>query len=302
MEFKGKVTILDFETTSLFEPRATEIGLVVLDDNYNEIATYETVIKPPKDISKQSLAISKLSMEQITNSGSFHEYWPDIYPFINNRVLVAHNSEFDLKVLQNELMAMGFTYENSVLCTYKMSKSINAHLKIHKLPSLAEIFSINLDAHKALNDAKATGSLLKKFSTMNPKVVETVEKHFKQLVNLPEPNWSALKPNPRKITFRDGRDTNTLEYVFEEILRSDKRDAALTGTPKIGKDVFALKCEKLGFRYNRAKPGIRYTGFLVVSDKEAGSSKIAYAEEINLPILTEKEFEEFYNFNFPGEK
>ena len=54
----GKVTVIDFETTSLVDPRATEIGLVALDDELNEVASFETVIRPPKAASKQSIAFS----------------------------------------------------------------------------------------------------------------------------------------------------------------------------------------------------------------------------------------------------
>ena len=61
MVLPGFITVIDFETTSINNPRATEIGLVALDLNLDPIAHYETVINPGKRVDKRSLGVSRLS-------------------------------------------------------------------------------------------------------------------------------------------------------------------------------------------------------------------------------------------------
>ena len=71
MTLPGFITAIDFETTSINNPRATEIGLVALDDDLNPVAKFETLIKPTRSVESRSLLVSRLSLEQINSANPF---------------------------------------------------------------------------------------------------------------------------------------------------------------------------------------------------------------------------------------
>jgi DNA polymerase III epsilon subunit-like protein len=80
----GLLTILDFETTSLENPFAIEIGMIAVDENLQEISRYESVIKPPIDVSKKILGMTRLTSAQLETAPTFEDLWPDIHKFFRN--------------------------------------------------------------------------------------------------------------------------------------------------------------------------------------------------------------------------
>jgi DNA polymerase III epsilon subunit-like protein len=82
----GTLTILDFETTSLENPYAIEIGMIAINKNLEEIARYESVIKPPAEVGKKILGMTRLTSAQVYSAPVFEDLWPDIHPFLSNRI------------------------------------------------------------------------------------------------------------------------------------------------------------------------------------------------------------------------
>lgn len=293
MVLPGFITVIDFETTSINNPRATEIGLVALDLNLDPISHYETVINPGKRVDKRSLGVSRLSMEQITSAKSFQSYWPAIYPFINNRILVAHNAQFDMKVLRAELGNLGISKVPPFVCTCQLSRKINLETDIHRLAHLAGLFDITLNAHRALSDATACALLLKNMSKRSSLVKEQIEKAKFEITELPEPMGVHIEPQIRKSVEVLDRDENLAHETYTEIISSGKRQVALTGTPKIGKAAFAELLDSVGYFYKETTPGPRNTAFLVKANVDAGVRKIRHATEAGVPVLSEQEFDHF---------
>ena len=78
------------------------------------------------------------------------------------RVLVAHNSGFDMRFLNYEIARIFGSYRlaNPCLCTVKLSRKLLPDITNHKLKTVAEHYSIDLvNHHRASDDAKATAHI-----------------------------------------------------------------------------------------------------------------------------------------------
>ena len=295
MSLPGYITAIDFETTSINNPRATEIGLVALDLNLEPVATFETVINPEKPVNRRSLGVSRLSMEQINSAKTFSAYWPAIYPFINNRILVAHNAQFDMKVLEAELANIGVSKPPPSICTCMLSRKINSVTDIHRLFHLTGLFDIPLNAHRAISDATACGALFKNMHGRSPLVQEQIDQAKLKIIDLPKPSGTAAEAQIRKSVSVEARNEDWAFETYTEIIASGKKQVALTGTPQIGKAAFAELLESVGYFYKETTPGPRNTAFLVKSKVDAGERKIRHATEAGVPVLREEEFHHFVN-------
>jgi len=83
--------------------------------------------------------------------------------FAGDAVLVAHNSMFDLPLLNQEIARVfpGCRMRNPELCTVKLSRRLTPQLKSHNLDALAEHYGFDIaERHRAASDARATARLL----------------------------------------------------------------------------------------------------------------------------------------------
>lgn len=295
MTLPGFITAIDFETTSINNPRATEIGLVALDLNLDPVATYETVINPGKPVNKRSLGVSRLSMEQINSAKPFSAYWPAIHPFINNRILVAHNAQFDMRVLKAESESIGISKMPPSICTCQLSRKINSMTDVHRLFHLTGVFDIPLIAHRAISDTTACAALFKNMHGRSPLVQGLIDQARTAIVEIPKPSGTPTEPQIRKSVSVEARNEDWAFETYTEIIASGKKQVALTGTPQIGKAAFAELLESVDYFYKETTPGPRNTAFLVKSKVDAGERKIRHATEAGVPVLREEEFHHFVN-------
>jgi DNA polymerase-3 subunit epsilon len=78
-------------------------------------------------------------------------------------VLVAHNSNFDLNLLNQEIARVfpGCRMRNPDLCTVQLARRVAPSLKSYNLDALADHFGIEIkERHRAAGDARATAQVL----------------------------------------------------------------------------------------------------------------------------------------------
>lgn len=307
MTLPGFITAIDFETTSINSPRATEIGLVALDDDLNPVAKFETLIKPTRSVGSRSLLVSRLSLEQINSANPFLAHWSDIHPFLNNRVIVAHNAEFKLKILQAELEEMGIAKIPPFICTCLLARRIYPKIPTHRLRFLGSVLEVDLESlasrigiqpnpHRALSDALVCGGLLKVFMSREPGVVQDqIIKTQAITDSYEEPEKVLTPPIIRKSFETYFRNEDHAFETFEEIISSGRKQVALTGNPRIGESEFIELLKSVGFFYNDKIPVPANTAFIVKSKLDADEETIRQATEAGVPVLREEEFHHFVN-------
>ncbi len=172
--------IFDTETTGLPKnwrapltrldnwPRMVQLAWVLYDDSGNKLQQQVRIIKPegftiPKDVSK----IHGISTEKAIKEGTSLLGVLNQFCAILNRgslILVAHNMNFDEKILGAELLRMEIEsnfFKLPKICTMKTTIDY-CNLPGKKYPQLAELYyklfqSRFEGAHSADNDALACG-------------------------------------------------------------------------------------------------------------------------------------------------
>ena len=83
--------------------------------------------------------------------------------FTKDKIIVAHNVDFDYRVIKNEFQNINIKYYRDSLCTVDLSKLIFPNLKSYKLTNILSNFGIeNENPHRASSDALGALKLFQK--------------------------------------------------------------------------------------------------------------------------------------------
>ena len=163
--FKKKSRLPDFvavdiETTGLNKnkDRVIEIAAVkFIDGNMTE--DFSTFINPLMPIPHKISQLTGITDEDVCNAVTFDKIMADFLEFIGRLAICGHNVEFDISFLNAEIKRHGGTeITNWNLDTLSLSRTILELEEGYALSKVARHLNISLeDAHRALNDAKASG-------------------------------------------------------------------------------------------------------------------------------------------------
>ena len=152
--------VFDLETTGtdLMSNGITEIGAVkIVDGKVSE--QWTTLVKPDYPISQKITELTGITEEMVANSPKISSVIPDFMKFIEDAVLVAHNSEFDVKFIKRFAGAEEYEVKNKVMDTLALARQYLPQLRKHDLHTVAEHFKIVFNHHRALSDAYATAEV-----------------------------------------------------------------------------------------------------------------------------------------------
>ena len=92
----------------------------------------------------------------------FYEVAKRIVEITEDCIIVAHNSEFDYRILRTEFKRLGFGFKRETLCTVELSKQLIPDQPSYSLGKLTRSLGIPVsDRHRANGDAMATVKLFK---------------------------------------------------------------------------------------------------------------------------------------------
>lgn len=127
------------------------------------IDEFQTLIDPGVRLPRFIAALTGISDEMLKGAPKFAEVVDAWLNFAGTAVLVAHNSSFDLALLNQEIARVfpGCRMRNAELCTVKLARRLMRTLDSHNLDALAEHFGLEIaQRHRAAGDARATAQLL----------------------------------------------------------------------------------------------------------------------------------------------
>ncbi|WP_077603392.1 3'-5' exonuclease [Oceanobacillus sojae] len=157
-----KFAAIDFETANEKRNSACSIGVVRFDENeiFDE---YYSLINPLSDFRSMNIRIHGIQEEDVQDAPSFKELWPTLQEMLEGHIIVAHNASFDMSVLRQSLLKYDLVHPDyTSLCTVKISQRVWPYLENHRLHTVAAYHDIPLIHHHALEDAKASASILMK--------------------------------------------------------------------------------------------------------------------------------------------
>lgn len=156
-----EVVILDFETTGLTPKvnRVIEVAAAITK-NKKIIKTFTQLMNPGQYIPPFITSLTGITNEMVADKPSPEKVMPKLKEFIGNRLIVAHNANFDRKFLYAEMERANIFINNPVMCTLLLSRRLIPNVYNYKLSTLAEHLNIDATrAHRALSDVQVTAKL-----------------------------------------------------------------------------------------------------------------------------------------------
>jgi DNA polymerase-3 subunit epsilon len=107
---KMKFTVFDTETTGINvgdDDQVIEIAAVDFDENGPTDSMYYTKLKPKKRIHSDAMKVHGISDADLVDAPSFRKEHKHFLDFIEGKLLIAHNAEFDVTAIDRELERIG---------------------------------------------------------------------------------------------------------------------------------------------------------------------------------------------------
>ncbi|HYT49798.1 MAG TPA: exonuclease domain-containing protein [Pyrinomonadaceae bacterium] len=124
---------------------------------------FEVLLNPDLPMPRFISALTGITDEMLSAAPRFADVAEEWLDFAGDSVLVAHNSDFDLTLLNQEVARVfpGCRMRNADVCTVKLARRIAPYLDNHHLDALAEHFGFEIkQRHRAAGDARATAHIL----------------------------------------------------------------------------------------------------------------------------------------------
>lgn len=152
---------IDFETANEKRNSACSLGITVVENNkiveekYWLIKPYEMRFEP------MNIWIHGIKEEDVKNEKTFKELWDEIRPYLDGKLVVAHNAAFDMSVLRKTLDSYNIPYPNlDYFCSMIMSRNFYPHLENSKLNTVNKHLGYEFNHHNASADASACANIV----------------------------------------------------------------------------------------------------------------------------------------------
>ena len=168
ISFDDEFVAFDLETTGL-SPRTDEIieiGAVVMKQG-REVARYQTFVDPHRKLLKETTDLTGITDDMLVGAPSIEEALPEFLKFVDGRILVAHNADFDTAFIREACKKLGHPYTYTSADTLVLSQNLMTKLNRHKLNIVADALSLpEFNHHRAADDAVTCGMIMAKFMDM----------------------------------------------------------------------------------------------------------------------------------------
>lgn len=191
METPGelKFAVVDVETSGGAgdQNRITEIGILLLDGT-EPVGEYHTLVDPGVPITPFVQNLTGITDEMVSGQPQFAKVAEHIAGLLDGRIFVAHNVQFDSKVMRTEMKRCCIAFDPPRLCTVKLSRKVFPGHVSYSLHNLTESLGLpDFNHHRAMADTLACAEILKlAYNKIGP------EKILKEVKNLSTPKKARV--------------------------------------------------------------------------------------------------------------
>jgi DNA polymerase-3 subunit alpha (Gram-positive type) len=160
--FDGEFVCFDLETTGLYQSvdKITEIGAVLLK-NGEIVERFHTFADPGMRLTQQIVELTGITNEMLKGAPSQEAALRAFLKFAGNRVLVAHNADFDIGFLEEGCRLAEIPFSPTVVDTLTLSRNLLPKLQRHKLDLVAGHLGLpDFRHHRATDDAETAALIL----------------------------------------------------------------------------------------------------------------------------------------------
>ena len=158
----------DLETTGLNsrEDKIIEIGAVVMKDG-KEIDRFQTFVDPHQKLENVTTELTGITDAMLKGAPSIEEILPKFIEFVGDRVLVAHNADFDTGFIQSACKNQNLPYDFTSVDTLALSMVLMTQMKRYKLNLVADALNLpEFNHHRAADDAVTCGLIMSRYIEM----------------------------------------------------------------------------------------------------------------------------------------
>ena len=158
----------DLETTGLNsrEDKIIEIGAVVMKDG-KEIDRFQTFVDPHQKLENVTTELTGITDAMLKGAPAIEEILPKFIEFVGDRVLVAHNADFDTGFIQFACKNQNLPYNFTSVDTLALSMVLMTQLKRYKLNLVADALNLpEFNHHRAADDAVTCGLIMSRYIEM----------------------------------------------------------------------------------------------------------------------------------------
>ncbi len=155
--------IVDVETTGgkFNEEGITEVAIYKYD-GHEIVDQFASLVNPEQPIQPFVVKLTGINNKMLSKAPKFFEVAKRIIEILDGTILVAHNANFDHRMLRLEFERLGYPFDMQTLCTVELAQQLLPDQETYSLGKLVRNLGIPItDRHRATGDALATVKLFK---------------------------------------------------------------------------------------------------------------------------------------------
>ncbi|MFJ7338149.1 TerD family protein [Streptomyces sp. NPDC101116] len=273
--------VLDVETSGLVarRDRVLSVAVVVLGPDGEQTDEFSTLLDPGCD--PGPVHVHGLTAERLRGAPAFDQVAPRIAEMLRDRVLVAHNAQFDYDFLAHEFARAGTALPVARrLCTLALNRRVDPPTEDLRLGTLAAHYGVpQLRAHDALDDTRVLAGVLR--GSLREAARLGLPLPFVSCPPRQDPRFAPRPPKTPCAYRNPGRPEPGGPLV-------QGMKVAITGETLTPRAELERQAAEAGL--NVMTSVSRHTSALVTNDASSGSGKARRALTEGVPVLDETTF------------
>ena len=171
---------IDLETATSARSSICQIGITEVING--ELQTPKSwLVQPEGNVyDSMNIFIHGITPEDTKNSPSFPEVWKDVLPYLQGKIVVAHNTSFDMYALRDAFDKYGIEYPTfDYFCTLRIVRYIVKGCYSYSLDIVLNYLGIEFEHHhRADSDSMGCAKLLLKCLETDNSTLEDLEGNY----------------------------------------------------------------------------------------------------------------------------
>lgn len=171
---------IDLETATSVRSSICQIGITEVSNGKPQVPK-SWLVQPEGNIyDSMNIWIHGITPEDTKNSPSFPEVWKDVLPYLQGKIVVAHNTSFDMYALRDAFNKYGMEYPTfDYYCTLRIARYIVKGCYSYSLDIVLKYLGIEFEHHhKADSDSLGCAKLLLKCLELDNSTLDDLENKY----------------------------------------------------------------------------------------------------------------------------
>lgn len=177
---KDNFVAIDLETATSDRSSICQIGITEVVDG-KPLKPKSWFVQPEGNIyDSMNIWIHGITPEDTKNSPSFPDVWKEVLPYLQNKIVVAHNTSFDMYALRDAFNKYGIEYPTfDYFCSLRIARCIVKGCYSYSLDVIANHLGLKFGVHhKADSDSLGCALVLLKCLEIDGSKLNELEEKY----------------------------------------------------------------------------------------------------------------------------